>query len=84
MNYIHNQNNNYPVKIKKYQLITLLLAAYALFMTFYFGLDLLHEGQTVRFWVTLGAETIVIILAYFALRRRDYYRELKKKAEKDF
>lgn len=67
------------MKIKKYQLVTCLLAIYALFMTFFFGLDLLKSGQSVRFWVTLGAEIIVIILAFFALRRRDMYREQRKR-----
>lgn len=61
--------------MKKYQFVTLLLAAYALFMTFYFGLDLLAAGQTLRFWATLIAETAVITLAYFALRRRDQMRK---------
>lgn len=67
------------MKIKKYQLVTCLLSIYALFMTFFFGLDLLKSGQSVRFWVTLGAEIIVIILAFFALRRRDMYREQRKR-----
>lgn len=71
------------MKIKKYQLITFLLAAYALFMTLYFGLDLLKEGQSLRFWITLSGETIVIILAYFALRRRDLYRQQRKKGLND-
>lgn len=62
------------MKIKKYQLVTCMLALYALFMTFYFGLDLLREGQTLRFWLTTAAETAVIILAFFALRKRDRYR----------
>lgn len=67
------------MKIKKYQLVTFLLAVYALFMTFYFGLDLLRSGQAVRFWVTLGAEIIVIVLAFFALRKRDMYRDQRKR-----
>lgn len=69
--------------MKKYQLITALLAIYALFMSIYFGLDLLREGQALRFWITIGAETIVIILAYFALKRRDQYREARKREIKD-
>lgn len=59
------------MKIKKYQVVTGVLAIYGIFMTLYFGLDLLKEGQTLRFWITLSAEIIVIILAYFALKRRD-------------
>ena len=66
------------MKLKKYQILTFLIASYALFMTLYFGFDLLKEGKAIRFWVTLLSETIVIILAYFALKKRDYYREQRK------
>lgn len=66
------------MKLKKYQILTFIIAAYALFMTLYFGLDLLKEGKAIRFWVTLLSETLVIILAYFALKKRDYYREQRK------
>ncbi|MCH5222594.1 MAG: hypothetical protein J1E82_01010 [Muribaculaceae bacterium] len=66
------------MKIQRYQIITFLLAAYALFMTFYFGLDLLKEGQNVRFWVTLVCECIVITLAYFFLKKRDALRLSRK------
>lgn len=69
--------------MKKHQFITCLLCVYALFMTFYFGLDLLRGGQTVRFWITTVAEVAVIILAFFALRRRDRYREQRKQEMKD-
>ena len=68
--------------MKKYQIITCLLAVYALFMTLYFGVDLLKEGQTLRFWITLVTETIVIILAYFALRKRDQLRAQRKENDK--
>ena len=59
------------MKLKRYQIVPLLLAAYAIFMTIYFGLDLLRSGQSLRFYSTLSAETIVIILAYFFLRKKD-------------
>lgn len=71
------------MKIKKYQILTCIIALYALFMTLYFGLDLLKEGHSLRFWVTLTCETIVIILAYFALKKRDYYRNQRKKEVKE-
>lgn len=71
------------MKLKKYQLLTILIAGYALFMTLYFGLDLLKEGQSLRFWVTLISETVVIVLAYFALKKRDLYRAQRKKELKD-
>lgn len=67
------------MKIPKYKFVTALLAVYAIFMTFYFGLDLLRSGNAVRFYSTLIAEIIVIILAFFALRKRDSLREEKKK-----
>ena len=67
------------MKLKKYQFVTILLTAYALFMTLYFGLDLLKNGEQTRFWVTLGCETAVIILAFFALRKRDSLRAKRKK-----
>ena len=63
------------MKPKKYQVVTCIIALYAAFMTIYFGLDLLREGHALRFWLTLGAETVVIIFAYFALRRRDRLRK---------
>lgn len=69
------------MKIKKYQIITCLIALYAFFMTFYFGLDLLKDGQTLRFWLTFIAETVVIVLAYFALKKRDRYREERKRLD---
>lgn len=61
--------------MKRHVIVTILLAAYALFMTFYFGIDLLRSGHELRFWLTVVAETVVIILTFFALRRRDRLRE---------
>lgn len=72
------------MKIKRYQLVIALLAAYAIFMTLYFGLDLLKEGQAVRFWLTLGGECLVLVLAFFAMRRRDALRNERNKDRKDF
>lgn len=66
------------MKIQKYQFITGLLVVYALFMTLYFGLDLLKSGQALRFWITLSCEVVVIILAFFALRKRDRLRAERK------
>lgn len=59
------------MKLKRYKVVTFLLAAYALFMTLYFGLDLLKSGHALRFWLTVAGETICLILTFFALRRRD-------------
>lgn len=69
------------MKIKEYQFITCLLTIYALFMTLYFGLDLLRDGQALRFWITLTVETVVIILAFFALKKRDLLRNQSKELE---
>ena len=71
------------MKLKKHQFVTGLIAIYAIFMALYFGPDLLKEGKALRFWVTLGCEAIVIVLAYFALKRRDEYREQKRSMEKE-
>ena len=71
------------MKIQKHQAITILLGLYALFMTFYFGIDLLKEGQTIRFWATFIIEIAVITLAYFALRKRDQYKIQRKRETKD-
>ena len=69
------------MKLQRYQIITFMLAAYALFMTFFFGLDLLKTGQELRFCVTLGCETIVIILAYIFLKKRDEMRKQRQKSQ---
>lgn len=52
-------------------------------MTFFFGLDLLKTGQDLRFWLTLGSEAAVIVLAYFALKKRDELRAQRKKELED-
>ena len=67
------------MKIRKYQVVTCMIAVYALFMTFYFGLDLLKEGKALRFWLTFIFEVIVIIGAFFSLRQRDRYREMRNR-----
>ncbi len=66
------------MKLKKYKLITFLLVVYALFMTFYFGVDLLKSGHATRFWLTVAGEALCIVLTFFALRRRDRYRQQNK------
>ena len=71
------------MKVQKYQVVTFMLVAYGLFMTLFFGLDLLKSGQALRFWLTLGAEIIVVTLAFFALRKRDRLRKERKKDLQD-
>lgn len=66
------------MKLQRYKVVTFLLIVYALFMTFYFGTDLLKSGHATRFWLTVAGETICIILTFFALRRRDRFRQAQK------
>lgn len=68
--------------MRKYKYIWLpsLLAVYFLFMTFYFGIDLLRSGEHVRFWCTIGVELLVLIALVFFLKKRD---RLRMEREKD-
>lgn len=62
--------------MRKYKFIWLpsLLALYFLGMTFYFGFDLLRQGESTRFWLTVGAEIIVLVALTFFLRKRERLR----------
>lgn len=62
--------------MRKYKYIWLpaILFIYFIFMTLYFGLDLLKSGATTQFWLTLGAETVVLIALVFFLRKRERLR----------
>lgn len=62
--------------MRKYKYIWLpaLLGAYFLFMTFYFGTDLLRSGQELRFWLTVGAEIAVLTALVFFLKKRERLR----------
>lgn len=62
--------------MRKYKYIWLpaLLAVYFLGMTFYFGLDLLRQGETSRFWLTVGAEATVLVALVFFLKKRERLR----------
>lgn len=62
--------------MRKYKFIWLptLLAVYFLFMTFYFGMDLLRSGETTRFWATVGAELLVLAALAFFLKKREKLR----------
>lgn len=68
--------------MRKYKYIWLpsLLGIYFIFMTIYFGLDLLRAGETFRFWATIGAETAVLIALVFFLKKRE---KLRNEREKD-
>lgn len=67
--------------MRKYKYIWLpsLLGIYFIFMTVYFGLDLLHSGETLRFWGTIGAEVAVLIALVFFLKKRERLRNEREK-----
>ena len=68
--------------MRKYKYIWLpaLLAVYFLGMTFYFGLDLLRQGEATRFWLTVGAELVVLTALVFFLKKRE---KLRMERERD-
>lgn len=68
--------------MRKYKYIWLpaILSVYFLFMTFYFGMDLLRSGENVRFWATVGSELVVLVALSFFLKRRE---KLRMEREKD-
>ncbi|MDE5997927.1 MAG: hypothetical protein K2G77_06935 [Muribaculaceae bacterium] len=67
--------------MRKYKYIWLpsLLGIYFIFMTIYFGLDLLHSGETLRFWATVGSETAILIALAFFLKKRERLRSEREK-----
>ncbi len=66
---------------KRYIWLPAVILIYFLFMTFYFGTELLTQGQTLRFVLTVVAEIVVIIALFFFLRAR---QRLKEKREQDW
>ncbi len=67
--------------MRKYKYIWLpaLLGIYFIFMTIYFGLDLLRSGEILRFWGTIAAETAVLIALVFFLKKREKLRDEREK-----
>lgn len=57
-----------------------MLGVYFLFMTFYFGVDLLRAGENMRFWGTVAAELLVLLALVFFLRRKE---RLRREREED-
>lgn len=51
-----------------------------MFMTFYFGLDLLQSGESTRFWCTVGAELLILTALVFFLKKRE---KLRREREED-
>lgn len=64
--------------MKRAIILTSIIGAYSIFMAVYFGRDLLRDGQSLRFWLTVGAEAVVLVLLFFALKRRARYRRNRK------
>lgn len=64
---------------KKYIWLPIVLAVYFLFMTFRFGIDLLQNGETLKFWLTVVSETVVLILLSIVLKKREKYRKAREK-----
>ncbi len=67
--------------MRKYKYIWLpsLLGVYFIFMTIYFGLDLLRTGETMRLWATIGAESAVLVALVFFLKKREKLRTQREK-----
>lgn len=68
--------------MRKYRYIWLpvLLLIYFMFMTFYYGLDLLKSGGAVQFWCTVGAEVVILTALAFFLKKRE---KLRREREDD-
>lgn len=71
--------------MRKYKYIWLpaILAVYFLFMTFYFGVELLRAGESVRFWATVGSELVILVALAFFLKRREKLRMERENDIKD-
>lgn len=66
-------------KLRKYNLISILLLIYTLVLAF-FGWHR-FEGEPVEFFGILSANIVVIILLRFVLKRREKFREEMKKRD---
>lgn len=59
----------------KYIWVPSLIGIYFLFMTIYFGVDLLAKGETLRFWGTVAAESVILIALVYFMKKRDKLRQ---------
>lgn len=57
-----------------------LIAVYFLFMTFYYGTDMLRAGAATQFWCTVVAELVILTALVFFLRKRE---KLRREREED-
>ncbi|MDE7160667.1 MAG: hypothetical protein K2O24_07500 [Muribaculaceae bacterium] len=67
---------------KRYIWLPLVLFAYFLFMTFRFGIGMIHQGRILAFTLTCIAEVAVLVLLSISLRRRDRLRERRDDIKK--
>ena len=49
----------------------MVLGLYALSMTLYFGPRLIEEGLSVKLWISVAVEVLVVVALFFALRRKE-------------
>lgn len=61
-------------KFKRSYWLPWVLAIYAGAMSVYFGPRLIAEGEAVRFWISVGAEVLIIVALFFALRHKEKMR----------
>lgn len=58
-------------RIRKSVWVPAALTLYAVAMSLYFGPRLIAEGLALKLWLSVAFEVIVIVGAFFALRRRE-------------
>lgn len=69
------------MKIRKSIYLPLILLIYFAFMAIYFGQDLIKSGKNIQFYITCGAELIVIVALYFFLRKKEKLKEERENNE---
>lgn len=58
-------------RLKKSVWLPVGLGLYALSMTLYFGPRLIDEGMSLKLWVSVAVELLVVVALFFALRRKE-------------
>lgn len=58
-------------RLKKSVWLPIGLALYALSMTLIFAPRLIEEGQSVKLWISIAFELIILTALFFALRRKE-------------
>lgn len=59
------------MRIKKYIWLPAVISVYFIAMSAIFGVELIKTGHTTKFWLTAGAEIIIIIAMIIFLKKRD-------------